>query len=332
MKGASTSGGSGQQGPKVSDETSTGQVLSDEELMGNAFAFLLAGHETVANTIHFSLLFLALNQSSQARLQHEIDTCSKGRKAMEWNYDEDMPKLFEGIAGAIMNETLRLIPPAVWVPKSTKSQPQSLTIDGRQVTVPPNCYIAVDIAGVHRNPKYWSATAQASDPDDLNKFKPERWLVDSAKPSASNGPVQQNSFEPTTTTAHDDDPIEGPTGSETASTLFRPVRSSYLPFSEGARSCIGRRFAQVEILAVLASLFQEYSIELDVREFAGDDEVERMPLGGEERRRVWNRARERADWLMWKGMGTVITLQMRDGTVPLRVVRRGEERFRFDGA
>jgi len=36
---------------------------------------------------------------------------------------------------------------------------------------------------------------------------------------------------------------------------------------------------------------------------------------------------DRAKWLMSEGMGTIITLQMRAGHVPLRFVKRGNERF-----
>ncbi|KAI7652911.1 cytochrome P450, partial [Hortaea werneckii] len=49
------------------------QLLTDDEILGNAFVFILAGHETAANTIHFSLLFLALHPSSQRRLQKDLD-------------------------------------------------------------------------------------------------------------------------------------------------------------------------------------------------------------------------------------------------------------------
>ena len=65
------------------------QLLTDDEILGNAFVFILAGHETAANTIHFSLLFLALHPSSQRRLQKDLDKILGDKPISEWNYEED---------------------------------------------------------------------------------------------------------------------------------------------------------------------------------------------------------------------------------------------------
>jgi hypothetical protein len=91
------------------------------------------------------------------------------------------------------------------------------------------------------------------------------------------------------------------------------------------RSCPGRRFAQVEITAVLAAIFQSHSLELDVGEWATDGEVENMGLA--ERRALYERAKAKARKLMAESE-TIVTLQMRGTSVPVRFVRRGEERFR----
>ncbi|MBE7180982.1 MAG: cytochrome P450, partial [Terriglobus roseus] len=94
--------------------------LSESEIIGNSFIFMLAGHETAANTITHALYFLAMNPPSQRRLQRELDDTFRGRDdAAAWDYDRDLTPLFGGLAGAVMNETLRLIPPVVIIPKST---------------------------------------------------------------------------------------------------------------------------------------------------------------------------------------------------------------------
>ncbi len=36
---------------------------------------------------------------------------------------------------------------------------------------------------------------------------------------------------------------------DTAAGLYKPPKSAYIPFSEGYRSCVGGRFAQVELTA-----------------------------------------------------------------------------------
>ena len=99
-----------------------------------------------------------------------------------------------------------------------------------------------------------------------------------------------------------------------------------MPFSDGYRSCIGRRFAQVEILAVLATIFKTWSVELDVSMFLKEGETEEN-LGDARKKEVWAMADERARELMRTGMGTIVTIQLRKGKVPMRFVKRGKERF-----
>jgi len=85
-------------------------TLSDSEILGNAFVFILAGHETAANTIHYSLLYLAMNPSSQRHLQKDLETQGFTSKNPEdWDYDHDLPKLFGGMAVST-TPLIRLLP------------------------------------------------------------------------------------------------------------------------------------------------------------------------------------------------------------------------------
>ncbi|KAF4547469.1 Cytochrome P450-like protein 53 [Elsinoe fawcettii] len=315
----------------ASAEKGTGQLLADSEILGNAFVFILAGHETAANTIHFSLLLLAMNPASQRRLQKDLDDIFGSRPVSQWNYDEDIPRLFGSMAGAVMNEELRLVPPVVAIPK-TALDAQPLTVDGRRVTVPAGTMINLNTIAAHTDRKTWPTlcptTASDAEKDaDLLTFKPERWLLD------PNNKSQKTNVEDE---ADRGDDIGGPQSSDTSSALFKPARGAYLPFSEGYRACLGRRFAQVEVLAVLAVLFREYSVELAVEEILGEQFP--FPTGEEEvkdckregtGRAEWDRARERAEGLFKTAMGTIITLQMREGKVPVRIVKRGGERFKY---
>jgi cytochrome P450 len=43
--------------------------LSKDEILGNSFILFLAGHETAANSIHFAMLYLAMNPAFQRKLQ-----------------------------------------------------------------------------------------------------------------------------------------------------------------------------------------------------------------------------------------------------------------------
>ena len=56
------------------EDEKEGRTLNYEEVMGNMFIMLFAGHETTANTLHYSLLLLAQHPDIQQILLNEIDT------------------------------------------------------------------------------------------------------------------------------------------------------------------------------------------------------------------------------------------------------------------
>ena len=290
--------------------------IKKSDLLGNAFVLMLAGHETTANTLHFSLVLLAMHRTSQKRLQKDLDHIFESTPIEQWTYEEHFPKLFSGMAAAVMNETLRLLQPIVSIPKSTlPGRPQNLTMGGQTYTVPGDTHIFLSSA-VHRNPKYWPAPSNATsggEERDVDTFRPERWLAASRL---------EDSF---VHVGHDDEDLSGSSGEGTSAALFKPVKGSYIPFSDGFRSCIGRRFAQVEILAVLAEIFSQYTVELAVDEFASDEEVDMM--NSKEKEEVYKKAVDRADWALKKKVASIITLQLRGTSVPIRLVRRGKERF-----
>jgi cytochrome P450 len=229
------------------------------------------------------------------------------------------------MVGATMNETLRLMPPIIDIPKITRI-PQPLTFDGKTIVVPPNTFIHLSAVGVHRNPRYWphSPSKISTKTHDLDDFVPERWLTPTKNPTKTSRPSTPPDSKRGSPAPYGLEVASFDAAPSTGEGLFTPVKGSYIPFSEGSRSCPGRRFAQVEITAVLAVIFKAYSLELDVGEWASDGEVERM--GTEERRGVYEKAKAKAR----KAIGeseTVVTLQTRSG-VPVRFVERGRERFR----
>ncbi|KAK0253080.1 hypothetical protein B0A54_04160 [Friedmanniomyces endolithicus] len=324
VKGAGITGETnGHADPAKSASPGSKQLLTDDEIFGNAFVFILAGHETAANTIHFAMMLLAMHPQSQRRLQKDLDDILGDRPSSEWDYDEDVPKLFGSMCGAVMNEELRLIPPVVGIPKTcTAGRPQGLQIGGKHVTVPADCSVTLDTVALHRNPKYWPHTSE----EDLLDFRPERWLVDGGAhtPHEHHGEEAHGGAAGAEEGLDFDGPDKRP---DTAPSLFRPAKGAYIPFSDGYRSCLGRRFAQVEILAVLAVVFKTWSLELCVGLTMSDEELE--AADEEVKREAWGRADARARELLRTGMMTIITIQMRKGKVPMRFVRRGRERFDY---
>ena len=329
----------GQVLPPDEKTSSKDAPLSDSEILGNAFVLILAGHETTANSIHFAILLLALNISSQRRLQTDLEEHFQGRPISEWDYDRDLPALFGGMTGAVLNEELRIAGPVINIPKSTYGVPdQPLTVNGKKCTVPTNTLINICASSVHSNPHCWPH-GPPTDPNnpahplsnldnDLEEFRPERWLLDSKQPTVPQPNASSpDNKEAKSTSTEPPEELGINTAPDTSSSLYHPPRGAFIPFSEGFRACLGRRFAQVEVLAALAAIFSQDSIELAVDRYATDAEVDEM--GPQERRQVWEKAAKEAKRLI-RSSTTIITLQMRDGHVPVRLVKKGKERFDFE--
>jgi len=221
---------------------------------------------------------------------------------------------------AVLNEQLRIMPPVVVIPKQvSKTQDQVIVIDGKNVTFPAGAHLSLNVVGTHRNPKYWPSQPSnvTDEAHDLNDFRPERWLIKPG-PIGTHGGAMYSEKE--------EEDFGGYTGQDTSAQLFRPTRGSYLPFSDGPRSCVGRRLAQIKVVAVLSVIFQSYSLELAVDEWATDDEVAKM--GNMQRKKLYKVAQEKARKTI-RSATTQITLGLHEGAgfIPVRLVPKGEERF-----
>lgn len=70
--------------------------LTDDELFGNLFVFNLAGFETTANAMTYTIPFLAANREVQEWAGAEVDAVCGGRES--WDYDEVFPLLVRVLA------------------------------------------------------------------------------------------------------------------------------------------------------------------------------------------------------------------------------------------
>ncbi|KAF4455664.1 cytochrome P450 [Fusarium austroafricanum] len=306
-------------GRSQQDMESMKGVLSRDEIHGNAFIMLAAGHETTANAIHFILLELANNPGSQRRLQRDIDEILGNQDPTSWDYESLISPMMASMLGACMNETLRMTPAVVEIPKEVLSeQGQVIIIDDKSHWIPRNTVISLVAVSVHRNPRYWPGRpSQIRDgEDDINDWVPERWYRKNQGPTTTSPESEEIGTE--------NEDFGGYEGPDTSAQLFRPERGSYIPFSDGPRSCLGRRIAQVKIIAALAVLFRDYSLELAVDNWASDEEIERMDL--EARREVYTKAQFMSRQRI-RGATSVLTLKINDGYVPVRLVKRGRERY-----
>lgn len=298
-----------------------GSSLSDRDILGNAFIMIIAGHETTAGTLHFAMIELATNPHAQRAVQRDIDAIFGDTDPATWNYEQNINPLLASHVGATMNETLRLMPAVIEVPKHLVED-QAITLDGTKHVLPAGLIVSLCAVCVQRSPRYWPTQPSRIVPgaSDVRDFEPERWYRTAAAGGSGDAAGAKDEVE-----GADTENYGGFQGPDTSTSLFRPVRGSFIPFSDGPRSCLGRRIAQVEMLAALAVVFQRYSIELSVDKWASDEEVERM--GPEERRELYKKAQDESREVI-KSASSTLTLRLHgEGYVPVRLVKRGEERF-----
>jgi cytochrome P450 len=176
----------------------TGEAMPDLQLRDEVMTLFVAGHDTTANGLAWTLYLLAQHPEQRARLEAEVDEVLAGKPATV----EDAAKL--KFAAAVFRESLRLYPP-VWIlgRRALEDLPPA-ALGLKKGTI-----VLVCMAVLHRQ---------------------ESWF-----PNA--GEFQPGRAEP----AH---------------------RYAYLPFGAGGRLCIGERFAWLEGILCLATLAQQWRLDL----------------------------------------------------------------------
>ncbi|KAG5646335.1 hypothetical protein DXG03_003658 [Asterophora parasitica] len=236
-----------------SDGLDSHRHLSDDELLSDTFTFLLAGHETSAHSLCFSIILLALYPDFQQRVYEEAlrlwpdgvpsPTNLSAFQGPIQSYKESMASLvivpvnpfslpheihvnFQEYTTAVFYETLRLFPPVARLAKhvqldtrlsarrfQTNAKGEVTNVEKYDVPIKTGSIVIIDILGLHNNPIHWG--------EDAANFKPERFI--------------------------DTD-------------TYRWPRDAFNAFSGGPRSCIGQRFSVTESTCILALVARNYEV------------------------------------------------------------------------
>lgn len=130
--------------------------LSDDEVRSTVLAFLLAGHETTATALTWTLLVLADDAELRQRLRAESASRDEGAASIA-----DLDRI--DLVRCVIEESLRLYPP-VW--GVVREATQEVELGG--FTVPARTPILVSPYLTQRHPEVWA------DPD---RFDPERFAA-----------------------------------------------------------------------------------------------------------------------------------------------------------
>ena len=138
---------------RVKDEDGT--QLSDRELRDEVMTLLLAGHDTTANALTWTLMLLAQNPEAEAKLVEEVRSVLEERLPTS----AELPKL--RYTEMVLKESMRLYPPA-WI--LGRELTRDCTIGDYHLTRGTTIYLSQWV--VHRDPRFFANPEQ---------FLPERW-------------------------------------------------------------------------------------------------------------------------------------------------------------
>ncbi|GLZ36039.1 cytochrome P450 [Lentzea sp. NBRC 105346] len=142
----------------TASDPETGDRFDDVQVRDQVLVFLLAGHDTTATTLTFTLYLLARHPEVQEAVHGEVSAVLSGRLPESG----DIPKLVN--TAAAVKEAMRLYPPAYFVGRLT---PAGDEIGG--YAIPAGGTVLTSPWVTHRHPAFWDAPSA---------FRPERFAPD----------------------------------------------------------------------------------------------------------------------------------------------------------
>ncbi|KAI0690556.1 cytochrome P450 [Cerioporus squamosus] len=225
--------------------------ISDEELIAQVSTVMLAGLDTTSTGLSRILYVLAQNSTAQDRLRAEL----LGAQCHGINehtgpsvpLDELMRLSF---LDAVFRETLRLYAPASFMLRVAAKDivlPLTWPVRGKdgsvmsEIFVPRGTHLVPNLKACNHNKALWG--------DDALEWRPERWM----------GELPRELYE-----AH----VPG-------------IYSNLMTFSAGGRSCIGVKFAELEMKIVLSVMLTAFKFELTDKPVVWNFSVVEYPTMGE---------------------------------------------------
>jgi cytochrome P450 len=136
-------------------DPASGRRMTDDELRDNLLTFIVAGHETTALTLAWSLYLMAHDPAMQDQARAEAQALLGDRAATA----ADVAQL--PLIRRIVDEALRMYPPAAFLARTARAEDRLL---GRPVH--PGDTVILPIYALHRHHALW---------EDPDAFRPDRF-------------------------------------------------------------------------------------------------------------------------------------------------------------
>uniref|UniRef100_A0A3P8NUV6 Thromboxane-A synthase n=1 Tax=Astatotilapia calliptera TaxID=8154 RepID=A0A3P8NUV6_ASTCA len=132
------------------------KMMTEDEIVGQAFIFLLAGYETSSSTLAFTCYLLALHPECQLKVQKEVDDFYTRHDSPDYTNVQELKYL-----DMVICEALRLYPPGF---RFAREIDHDCVVNGQQL--PKGAKLEIPAGFLHYDPEHWP---------EPEKFIPERF-------------------------------------------------------------------------------------------------------------------------------------------------------------
>ena len=211
-----------------------GEDATTKQLRDDLMTMLIAGHETTAAVLTWTLFQLMQNPEEMRKVVDEVEEVLGGRTASMQDCKELKRMQYA------LTESMRLYPqPPILIRRALADDtlPGGLEGDPGGYPIGKGTDLFISVWNLHRSPKLW---------DDPMEYRPDRW----EKPVADRFQEKWKGYRP----------------EENSGLYPNEVSTDYgfIPFGGGARKCIGDQFAFLEALVILSKMLQNFEFELAV--------------------------------------------------------------------
>ncbi|KAF7667399.1 hypothetical protein LDENG_00063490 [Lucifuga dentata] len=132
------------------------RVMTEDEIVGQAFVFLLAGYETSSNTLSFTCYLLAIHPECQRKVQEEVDDFFSRHASPDYTNVQQLKYL-----DMVICEALRLYPPGF---RFVRDIEHDCVVNGQ--FLPKEAMLEIPAGFLHYDPEHWP---------EPERFIPERF-------------------------------------------------------------------------------------------------------------------------------------------------------------